>query len=217
MGIWRKKLDIWSNSVHYVINIHINRSIENLPLWVCRAREGLELRHPNSSNFLYLFHMGFATSTPLSTSSHSDPRPGPLQLLLGAKMSPEVAARLKMLALLEESQSTKGSLTNDSNLRRPGGSPIRYYFKSSGDEGCAEKCQCAEGADVWNCGTFSFSAVIIPVVCVVPETTWRHPSLLTESPQRPLAQQNSSPYGKTEPLSSQPTCSSTQFLKGTNM
>uniref|UniRef100_A0A8C9XVQ1 Growth arrest specific 7 n=1 Tax=Sander lucioperca TaxID=283035 RepID=A0A8C9XVQ1_SANLU len=49
------------------------------------------------------------------------------------------------------------------------------------------------------------------------ETTWRHPSLLTESPQRPLAQQNSSPYGKTEPLSSQPTCSSTQFLKGTNM
>ena len=48
------------------------------------------------------------------------------------------------------------------------------------------------------------SAVILPVVCIVPETTWRRPSLSAEAPQSPLARLNSSPYGKTEPLSSQP-------------
>ncbi|KAM4530816.1 growth arrest-specific protein 7a isoform 1-T1 [Odontesthes bonariensis] len=33
-----------------------------------------------------------------------------------------------------------------------------------------------------------------PVVCIVAETTWRHPSSSSEAPQRSLARQHSSPY-----------------------
>uniref|UniRef100_A0AAQ5ZNG4 Growth arrest-specific 7a n=1 Tax=Amphiprion ocellaris TaxID=80972 RepID=A0AAQ5ZNG4_AMPOC len=41
------------------------------------------------------------------------------------------------------------------------------------------------------------------VNCSSKETTWRHPSSSAEAPQRPLARQSSSPYGKTGPLYSQ--------------
>lgn len=55
------------------------------------------------------------------------------------------------------------------------------------------------------CETFSLSTILLPVVCILPETTWRRPSLSAEAPQRPLARQNSSPYGKNEPLFSYPS------------
>lgn len=60
------------------------------------------------------------------------------------------------------------------------------------------------------------STFLFHAMCVVLETTWRHPSSSAKAPQRLLAQQNSSPYGKTEPLFSQPSLFFfflTQFLK----